>query len=140
MDSRCREVKAKAKAVVDRLREESGTDVGFDWNLVRHMAVFGLGSLENSRTARYQLAVALLLAAELVPNLDQPVEAYDPVFTQVDKAVLEAYGWKVLPSSSKCCPAQSAPELRAFCADATMSLALTAAPYQKATLSIQISR
>lgn len=56
---------------------------------IRHMVVYGLGSLEQPGAVhiRYQLALATLLAAALPPAAAPPV-AFDPVFTQLDRAVL----------------------------------------------------
>lgn len=55
---------------------------------LRHMVIYGLGSLEQPGAVhiRYQLAAARLLAA-LLP-LAAPAEAFDPVFTALDHAVL----------------------------------------------------
>ena len=44
--------------------------------------------------ARYQLALALLVA-ELLPGLTSAMEAYDPVFDDVDRAFLQRVGVKV---------------------------------------------
>ncbi|KAK9836996.1 hypothetical protein WJX81_005405 [Elliptochloris bilobata] len=57
------------------------------WEAAEALVVFGLGSLEGGPVPRYQLALALLLAARL-PALRRPIEAYDPVFTELDRAVL----------------------------------------------------
>lgn len=56
---------------------------------VRHMVMYGLGSLEQPGAVhiRYQLALATLLAAALPPAAAPPV-AFDPVFTPLDRAVL----------------------------------------------------
>ena len=43
---------------------------------------------------RYQLAFALLVAEQL-PGLMGPVEAYDPVFNDIDRALLHSVGVKV---------------------------------------------
>jgi len=43
---------------------------------------------------RYQLAFALLVA-ELLPGLTSPLEAYDPVFNDIDRAFLHKVGVKV---------------------------------------------
>ena len=60
---------------------------------LRRLVVYGLGSLEQPGTAhiRYQLAAAQLLAAAL-PALAAPAEAFDPVFTALDRAVLARLG------------------------------------------------
>ena len=43
---------------------------------------------------RYQLAFALLVA-ELLSGLTSPLEAYDPVFNDIDRAFLHRVGVKV---------------------------------------------
>lgn len=43
---------------------------------------------------RYQLAFALLVAEQL-PGLMGPVEAYDPVFNDIDRALLHSVKVKV---------------------------------------------
>lgn len=65
------------------------------WASISHMVILGLGSAEASRPARYQLALALLLAEELLPGLALPPKALDPVFSPTDKLLLQSYGWKV---------------------------------------------
>ncbi len=62
---------------------------------LRHMVIYGLGSLEQPGAVhiRYQLAAAKLLAA-LLP-LAAPAEAFDPVFTALDHAVLAHCSIKV---------------------------------------------
>jgi hypothetical protein len=58
---------------------------------VSRMVVWGLGSLDSSLVhIRYQLALAQLLRALLgLEGLgERAVEAYDPVFSALDRAVL----------------------------------------------------
>lgn len=57
-----------------------------------HMVIYGLGSLEQPGAThiRYQLAAAKLLAA-LLP-LAAAAEAFDPVFTDLDRAALAHCG------------------------------------------------
>ena len=76
-----------------------GTIAGF-WEKVEVMKVYGLGSLETSHPARYQLALALVLSSDLLPGLKCPVEVYDPIFTEVDKHVLRTFACKVSPHQS----------------------------------------
>ena len=47
--------------------------------------------------ARYQLAFALLVVG-LLPGLKHPIEAYDPVFNDIDRAFLQGLGVKVAES------------------------------------------
>jgi hypothetical protein len=62
---------------------------------LKHMVVYGLGSLEQPGALhiRYQLAAAQLLAA-LLPQA-AAVEAFDPVFTPLDRAALAHCGIQV---------------------------------------------
>lgn len=77
-------------------------DGALKWPLVseaiQHLIVYGLGSLEQPGALhiRYQVALACLLPS-LLPGLIGPPEAYDPVFTALDKAVLNACGMTVIP-------------------------------------------
>ncbi|KAK9804296.1 hypothetical protein WJX72_005343 [[Myrmecia] bisecta] len=68
---------------------------------VQSLVVYGLGSLEVpgiGRTARYQLALALLLREQLAPAC-APTQLYDPVFTEIDIKVLDALGCKVMDTN-----------------------------------------
>ena len=58
------------------------------------MVVYGLGSPEAALVPRYQLALALLLREQL-PGLRQPVQAFDPVFSEVDRLLLASFGIEV---------------------------------------------
>lgn len=60
---------------------------------LQHMVLYGLGSLEQPGALhiRYQLAAARLLAALLPPGS----EAFDPVFTPLDRAALAHCGIQV---------------------------------------------
>jgi len=60
---------------------------------IKCLVVYGLGSLEQPGAVhiRYQVALASLLAG-LLPALTSPPEAYDPVFTPLDEAVLPRCG------------------------------------------------
>jgi hypothetical protein len=62
---------------------------------LQHMVMYGLGSLEQPGAVhiRYQLAAAQLLAAML--PLAAAAEAYDPVFTALDRAALLHCGIEV---------------------------------------------
>lgn len=75
---------------------------------LQRMVVYGLGSLEQPGAVhiRYQLALATLLAggsggggrsgqASLLASLLAPPEAFDPVFTPLDRAVLAALNVQV---------------------------------------------
>ena len=57
------------------------------WDSVEEMIILGLGSVGNSITSRYQLALALLLAEEL-PQLQSSLSVRDPVLTELDKRLL----------------------------------------------------
>ncbi|KAL4854511.1 Protein ROOT INITIATION DEFECTIVE 3 [Chlorella vulgaris] len=63
---------------------------------LQHMVMYGLGSLEQPGAVhiRYQLAAAQLLAAML--PLAAAAEAYDPVFTALDRAALLHCGIEVI--------------------------------------------
>ena len=65
------------------------------WQGIRRMAIYGLGSLETNRAARFQLALAMVLSVSCLIGLKTAVEVYDPIFSEVDKEVLRAYGCKV---------------------------------------------
>lgn len=69
---------------------------------LQYIIVYALGSPANSQAARYQLALAL--AVSQVAGKQCAVEAYDPAFTDVDRRLLQAYGWKVsrLPARHAC--------------------------------------
>lgn len=71
---------------------------------IRHMVVYGLGSLEQPGAVhiRYQLALATLLAAALPPAAAPPV-AFDPVFTQLDREVLAHFHIEVGVAVEKHC-------------------------------------
>jgi hypothetical protein len=64
---------------------------------IERLVVYGLGSLEQPGAVhiRYQAALAVLLA-ELLPALTDPPEAFDPVFSPLDAAVLRVLGFTVL--------------------------------------------
>lgn len=68
------------------------------WTSVESLVVYGLGSMEARYGPRYQLAFTLLLAEQL-PSLRGPVEAFDPVFSEVDCMLLRHLGIKVGLSS-----------------------------------------
>lgn len=89
------EVAQKVQQQQDQDGTASQTTNASFWPRVLHMVVVGLGSAEASRPARHQLALALLLADEILPGLASPPEAFDPVFSPVDELLLQSYGWKV---------------------------------------------
>ena len=65
---------------------------------IAQMVMWGLGSLDSSLVhIRYQLGLALLLKDLLEVGLPATggLEAYDPVFTALDRAVLSEYGIQV---------------------------------------------
>ena len=62
------------------------------WRDVKDIIILGLGSLENTRAVKFQLAFAMLLAEHLK---GASISARDPAFTKVDKAVLRQLGCKV---------------------------------------------
>ncbi len=64
------------------------------WSEVVEMVIYGLGSMEDQRGPRYQLAFALLLAGHL-PGLQGPVQVYDPRFTELDRMLLRDQGFLV---------------------------------------------
>jgi len=77
---------------------------------------YGLGSIDDQFSSRYQFALLLLIVdefKEMTSNLDtscshvglkvNSVELYDPVFTQTDKKLLEeVYSFKVESINTKC--------------------------------------
>lgn len=63
---------------------------------VQLLVVYGLGSPQESKAARYQLALAVLLR-DLLRGLSLPCEAFDPVFTPLDAALLRHWGFTVPP-------------------------------------------
>ena len=88
----------------------------FSFRNVSKLTVLGLGSLEGSRTARLQAALALLLARERFPKIVSPSRwgdakgseekekesednrlfAADPIFTAADRDALEELGFSVV--------------------------------------------
>ena len=78
--------------------DSSGTGE-WRWEAVEQLVVYGLGSPEGSAVPRYQLAFALLLAAQL-PGLAGPVLAFDPAFTDVDRQLLATLDIQVQPGFS----------------------------------------
>lgn len=68
---------------------------------LKRMVVYGLGSLEQPGAAhiRYQLALATLLVG-LLPSLAAPPEAFDPVFSLLDHAVLEKLNVQARPEGA----------------------------------------
>jgi hypothetical protein len=67
---------------------------------------YGLGSVDENLSSRYQLALFLLLIDEIrsfkEASLNTP-ELYDPVFNQVDKHLLTSVlGLKVLDNNDQC--------------------------------------
>ena len=62
------------------------------WKDVKDIIILGLGSLENTRAVKFQLAFAMLLAEHLK---GASISARDPAFTEIDKAVLRQLGCKV---------------------------------------------
>ncbi|BDA47586.1 probable protein SENSITIVITY TO RED LIGHT REDUCED 1 at N-terminal half [Coccomyxa sp. Obi] len=71
------------------------------WSKVEEMVIFGLGSMENDRNPRYQLAFALLLAGHL-PGLQGPIQVFDPRFTELDRMFLREQGFLVLDENERC--------------------------------------
>jgi len=80
------------------------------WQSVRHLVIYGLGCVEDSRVSRHQLALALLLR-ELLPGLAGPPQLFDPAFTDVDSAVLRALGMEVIREDERGARAVEAPTL-----------------------------
>lgn len=68
------------------------------WSNVEEMVIYGLGSMEDDRAPRYQLAFALLLAGRL-PGLRGPIQVFDPRFTELDCMLLREQGCLVSPPS-----------------------------------------
>ena len=67
------------------------------WSKVEEMVIYGLGSTEDHRGPRYQLAFALLLAGHL-PGLQGPIQVFDPKFTELDRMLLREQGLLVRPA------------------------------------------
>lgn len=59
-----------------------------------------------------QLALALLLAEDLLPGLAQPPELYDPTFSEVDRLLLgKRLGMVVLERDERCARTAARPTL-----------------------------
>ena len=81
-------------------------------NSVIHIICYGLGSVEENLSSRYQLALLLLLIEEvqlfnenkLNSKLELGlIEFYDPVFNSVDKQLLvDTYGFKISLQNDQC--------------------------------------
>ncbi len=58
---------------------------------------YGLGSLENNINTRYQFALLLLIVEELKACgcVVDSVEVYDPIFTNLDKALISKFNLKI---------------------------------------------
>ena len=78
-----------------RSSSEDGPEQRWDWSSVQQLVVLGLGSPETSQPARMQAAFAMMLAQQLLSGLRTPIQACDPVFTPIDKALLAELGWQV---------------------------------------------
>ncbi|KAG1677446.1 hypothetical protein FOA52_001901 [Chlamydomonas sp. UWO 241] len=62
---------------------------------IRDLVIYGLGSPEDSRVARYQLALGLLLM-ELLPGLEGQPQTFDPCFEDADLTLLARLGMGVI--------------------------------------------
>lgn len=80
---------------------------------VINIICYGLGSVDENLSARYQLALLLLIIEEIEIMNEQRldaekltiefVELYDPVFTEVDKKLLtDVYKFKVSQQNDQC--------------------------------------
>ena len=72
----------------------SSSSSSWSWGAFQEMVVFGLGSPEADAVPRCQLAFALLLR-ECMPGLRSPVQAFDPVFSPVDRLLLKSFDIQV---------------------------------------------
>lgn len=70
---------------------------------LNHMVMYGLGSLQQPKDVhiRYQLGLAILLARLISEGLEDCPLAYDPVSTELDKAVLEKFGFRVMKENEQ---------------------------------------
>ncbi|GAB4817766.1 hypothetical protein N2152v2_004812 [Parachlorella kessleri] len=81
---------------------------------ITQMVMWGLGSLNSSLVhIRYQLGLALLLRDLLKAGLPATggLEAYDPVFSALDMAVLGECGFQVTPANPCGCHVAACPTL-----------------------------
>lgn len=79
---------------------EATPSAGATWDSVQKLLVIGLGSLEASQPARYQLALALLLA-EGFEACEDPLQVHDPVLTGLDKRILKDLDCQVLATDEE---------------------------------------
>ncbi|EOY13674.1 Sensitivity to red light reduced 1 [Theobroma cacao] len=65
------------------------------------MVIYALGSLEEGKSSKYQLAIALLLQQDFF-NWITSIEVFDPVLSPTDIIVLEKLGCTVLTVNEDC--------------------------------------
>ncbi|KAF6260142.1 hypothetical protein COO60DRAFT_923871 [Scenedesmus sp. NREL 46B-D3] len=73
---------------------------GWSWGDVQQLVVYGLGSPDDSKVSRHQLALVLLLQG-LLPGLTQPPQLYDPAFGEADALLLQALGLAVIGANEE---------------------------------------
>ncbi|RKP34538.1 hypothetical protein BJ085DRAFT_21283, partial [Dimargaris cristalligena] len=59
---------------------------------------FGIGSLWSSKDS--QLQMALLRHLETLAKIQGSVSAFDPVFTNIEKAAIKSYGYSVITENN----------------------------------------
>lgn len=71
---------------------------------VGSMIIYGLGSVDDSITSRWQLALALLLRDLLASTTDSHLElsAYDPAFSPCDLLLMQTFGIGVIEENEQC--------------------------------------
>jgi hypothetical protein len=111
----CRELQRRMQQAEEDSVEATPSG-GATWDSIRKVIVIGVGSLEASQPARYQLALALLLA-EGFEALQEAVQVHDPILTDLDKEILGEIKCQVrvsnscIASSMKSAPAVPHPEM-----------------------------
>ncbi|KAF9933337.1 sensitivity to red-light reduced protein [Linnemannia zychae] len=63
------------------------------------MICYGIGSIESSRNAQFQLAMAICLKEVL--QLSGTLSIFDPIMTSYDNKLVEHYGFKVLTGDGR---------------------------------------
>lgn len=76
--------------------EASSSSFCTSWDSIVELIILGVGSLEKAANSRYQLALALLIA-EILEQRDIPIKVQDPVFSDLDKKVVEDLNIQVHP-------------------------------------------
>ncbi|WIA15841.1 hypothetical protein OEZ85_012596 [Tetradesmus obliquus] len=73
---------------------------GWSWREVQSLVVYGLGSPDDSKVSRHQLALVLLLQG-LLPRLSQPPLLFDPAFSEADRLLLQGLGLGVIEENEE---------------------------------------